>query len=205
MNYLDYIIIAVVAFFAIRGLFKGFLNEVFGLVGLIFALIFATKYMSDVAGWLDSFLNIPAALTTLLGYLLVFIGVILAFQFVNHILHKAIKVSFLKWMDKTAGTVVGALKGGVIISLVLLFISIISFSRSIIPGLNDSTLYNPAKNFAPKVFNFIMYVIPNSKSFYAELKETFEKFSVSKLGENTRVLLKSLENRDDSQESSNGK
>jgi len=78
MNYIDYIIITVVAFFAVRGLFKGFLNEVFGLLGLILALIFATKYMSNMAELVDKFLNIPPAMTTLLGYLIIFVGTIFA-------------------------------------------------------------------------------------------------------------------------------
>ena len=205
MNYIDYIIITVVAFFAVRGLFKGFLNEVFGFLGLILALILATKYMSDMAGLIDRFLNIPPALTTLLGYLIIFVGTIFALQLLNHVLQKVVKVSFLNWVDKTGGGLVGFVKGGVIISLLLLLISIIPFSRSMIPGVKESTLYGPAKNFAPKVFNFVMYVIPNSKSFYGELKETFDKFSVSKLGENTRDLLESLGKSEDSQDSSNGK
>jgi membrane protein required for colicin V production len=204
MNYIDYIIIAGVGFFTIGGLFKGFLNQVFGLLGLILALIFATKYMSNMAELVDKFLNIPPALTTLLGYLIIFVGTIFAFQLLNHFLQKAIKVSFLNWVDKTGGGVVGFVKGGVIISLLLLLISIIPFSGGMIPGVKESTLYYPTKNFAPKVFNFVMYVIPNSKSFYGELKETFDKFSVSKLGKNTRELLESLKS-EDSQDSSNGK
>jgi len=204
MNYIDYIIIAVVGFFAIGGLFKGFLNQVFGLLGLILALIFATKFMSNMAELVDKFLNIPPALTTLLGYLIIFVGTIFAFQLLNHVLQKVVKVSFLSWVDKTGGGVLGFVKGGVIISLLLLLISIIPFSGSMIPGAKESTFYDPAKNFAPKVFNFVMYVIPNSKSFYGELKETFDKFSASKLGKNTRDLLESLKS-EDSQNSSNGK
>jgi len=100
---------------------------------------------------------------------------------------------------------VGFVKDGVIISLLLLLISIIPFSGNMIPEVKESTLYGPAKNFAPKVFNFFMVVIPNSKSFYKKLKETFDKFSASKLGENTRDLLESLGKSEDSQDSSNGK
>jgi len=95
MNYIDYIIITVVAFFAVRDLFKGFLNEVFGFLKLILALIFATKYMSDMAGLIDRFLNIPPALTTLLGYLIIFVNTIFALQLLNHVLQKMVKVSFL--------------------------------------------------------------------------------------------------------------
>ena len=205
MNYIDYIIIAGVGFFTIGGLFKGFLNQIFGLLGLILAMIFATKYMSNMAELVDKFLNIPPAMTTLLGYLIIFVGTFFASQLLNHFLQKAIRVSFLSWVDKTGGGVVGFVKGGVIISLLLLLISIIPFSGGMIPGVKESTLYYPTKNFAPKVFNFVMYVIPNSKSFYGELKETFDKFSVSKLGENTRGLLESLKKGENSQDSSNGK
>lgn len=199
MNYLDYIIVVVVAFFTVKGLLKGFVNQVLGFFGLLMALVLATKYMSDVAETVDNFLNIPPALATLLAYLLIFVATILAFQVLNHVLQKAVKVSFLHWVDKTLGLLVGALKGGVIMSLIFLLISIIPLSGNLIPGLNDSKLFRPTKTFAPKVFNFIMSVVPNSKSFYAELKESFDKFSVSELGQHTRNFLKSIEGDEDSE------
>ncbi|MFQ5752809.1 MAG: CvpA family protein [bacterium] len=193
MNYIDFIILAFVTFFFIKGLFRGFFQEVFGLLGLIVALIFATKYMSDAAEQIDSILDIPPTLATLLGFLLIFFSLIFAFQLLTHLLQKIFKYSLLSWLEKLAGGAVGFLKGATILSLLLLFISIIPFGKQFIPGIKESKLYEPTQNLAPKVFNLIMEIIPDSKSFYAELKESFENLSPSELTKNTQNFLKSFQ------------
>ena len=194
MNYLDYIIAAIVLFFAIKGLFKGFIDEFFGFFGLIFAFIIATKFMSNASAWVNSILDIPASLSTLLGFLLIFFVVIIAFQLVSHFLKKAVNVSALSGLEKLGGGAIGFVKGGVIISLVIILITMIPLGSQLIPGRKESVLYEPAKNFAPRVFNFINTIVPSSKSFYAELKESIEKIDPSGLGSDKDSLLKSFQN-----------
>lgn len=184
-----------VGFFVIKGLFRGFFQEVLGLVGLLFALILATKYMSNAAVWVDKFLNIPPALATILAFLLIFFGIIFGFQLLTHLLQKITRVSFLGWLEKLAGGIVGFLKGATIVSLLILFISMIPFAQKLIPGRADSKLFEPTKTFAPKVFNLLMEVIPGSKTFYSELKESLEKFSPEHLGKNTQNLLNSFQDQ----------
>ena len=200
MNFLDYIILAFVVYFLVKGLFRGFFQEVLGLAGLILALVFATKYMSNVAALIDELINIPPVLTTLLGFLLIFFCIIFATQLLIHTLQKITKYSLLGWMEKLAGGVVGFLKGATILSLLLLFLSMIPFSRNLIPGVKDSQLYAPTRNFAPKLFNLIMAIVPNSKSFYGEVKESLENFSPSEWTKNTQNFLQNFQNDEKSQE-----
>ncbi len=192
MNYLDIIILSVVIFFFIKGLFRGFFQEVFGLVGIVVALILATKYMSDLAAWLDNWVSIPPAFTTLLGFLLIFFCIIFLSHLTAHLLQRIFKYSFLGWLEKIGGGVVGFLKGATIISLLILFSSKLPYIERLIPGTKESILYEPTQRFAPKIYNFIMEIIPDSKSFDTELKESFENFSSQELIKNTQDLLNTV-------------
>ncbi|MFQ5863991.1 MAG: CvpA family protein [bacterium] len=201
MNYLDLIIILVVGFFAIKGLFRGFFQEFLGLVGLVVALIFATKYMSNAAVWINKFFDLPPGLVTLVGFLLIFFGIVFGFQLLSHFLQQVTRHSFLGGFEKLAGGVVGFLKGATIISLLILFIFMIPFAKNLIPGQAESKFFYPAKNFAPKMFDLLKEFIPGSKSFYSELKESLENFSTKELGNNAQKFLNSLQNDDHSSDS----
>ncbi len=194
MNYLDIIILGAIGFFLIKGLFRGFFREVLGFAGLIIALIFATKYMSNVSNWIDRVMDVPPSVASLLAYLLIFFCLFIAFQILAHVLQKLFKYSMLGGLEKLAGGVVGFLKGATIISLLVLFISILPFGRQLIPDTSGSVLFQPMQNFAPTMFNFLTTIVPNSKSFYEELMENFDNFSTADLAENTQDFLKSFQN-----------
>ncbi|MFQ5709958.1 MAG: CvpA family protein [bacterium] len=198
MNYLDVAILAVVGTFSLKGLWRGFFQEVLGLVSLVAAFILATKYMSNVSFLIKKVLTIPPGLITLLGFLLVFFATILAFQFLIHALQKAARFSSLGWLEKLSGGLVGFLKGATVVSLLLLFISMIPFTRQLLPDRSASRLYDPARKFAPGLFNLIIKTVPHSKSFYAELKESLDNFSWTDLSENTQKFLDSLKKHESS-------
>jgi len=195
MNYIDYIIVAVVVIFTVRGLFRGFFYEIFGFLSLIVALIAATKFTSNVAGFVDKLFDIPASLSTLVGFLLIFFGLTLGLQILSHYLHKAVQYTFLSWLEKLAGALVGFLKGAIIMSLLLLLISILPFGDFIVPAQKESVLFLRTRNVAPKVFNTIIDIVPNSKSFYDEVKEAIDKFSAIKIGRHTQDFIDSLDDK----------
>ena len=193
MNQLDVIILICVGFFIVKGLFRGFFDEVFGLLGLLVALILATKFTSDLAILVNKILHISGTMATLLGFILIFFGVVVAFQLVVHIFQKIFQYSMLSWLEKLAGGVVGLFKGATIVSLILIFLSLLPFRDSLLPGADESSFYKPARGFAPKVFNFLMEVIPDSKSFYGELKESFDNIKSSEIVKNKNPLSKTLQ------------
>jgi len=197
MNYIDYTILAVIAFFAIRGLFRGLLNEVFGLVGILLSVLLATKMMSDAANWLDQFVDIPPALSTILGFILVFAAVQLAIQFLNHVLQKIVKLTFLSAIDKLAGGLFGLLKGAMIISLLTMLVALLPMSENLIPGQTRSKLLEPLRGFAPSVFNLLAEIVPNSKTFYGEVKESFGNLSSSDVAKRSEDFLQSLRGKND--------
>ena len=173
MGYLDFIIILIVGLFVIKGLLRGFFREILGLVALFVALFFATKYMSNTAVWVDKFFGIPPGLATPLGFLPLFLAIVLGFLILAIILQKVAQYYLLGWFERLAGGVVGFLKGITIVSLLTLSISVIPFGNSLIPGRSESKLFEPAKGFAPYMFNLLTEIIPGSKSGLCRIKRKF--------------------------------
>ena len=198
MNYLDYTIIILVSIFTIKGLFKGFIHEVFGLVGLIASLVLATKLMGGVSDWIAGIADIPPTLNAVLGFIIVFFLVMLISQLVIHMAQKVVKWALLGWADKLAGALSGFLKGAIIASLMLLIMTAMPLVESLLPGKDDSKLFKPTKKFAPAVFDLLVAAFPHSKSFYEEVKDSISGFSAGDLGEHAQSFLESLSDNNDS-------
>lgn len=196
MNQIDLLILIFIGFFLMKGLFRGFFHEVFGLVGLMVALIFATKYSSEVAAMVNKILRISSNMAAILGFILIFFGIVLFFQVVIHFFQKIFQYTMLGWLEKLAGGTVGFVKGATVASLMLIFLSSLPFSGKLFSEKEHSIFYQPMVGFAPKVFNFVMEAVPGSKSFYSELKESVDAVSSKKRIKNKK-LLKTLRRREE--------
>lgn len=192
INYIDIILLSIVAFFAIKGLFKGLIAELLGLAGLFGGLILATKYMNNAASWLDQFIDVPPALASLIGYMVIFIGVQLAVQVGIFTLDRLTNVPLVGMVFQVMGGVVGTAKGAIIASMLVLLVSILPIGESLIPGIRESRLWPHAKTFAPKIYNLVSKYVTGSKSFHAELKESLESLPTKQMDQHAEDFLESL-------------
>lgn len=196
LNYIDFVIIGLGIFFTVKGLLKGFVHEVLGLLGLLVAFVVATKYMSTSADYLGQYLRVPSTLASILGFLSIYLGVVLIVHVLTLVIQKVLEYSALGWIDKVIGALGGLGKAGIVISLAALGFSLLPIDETAIPGVSDSRLLGPVTKAAPWTFNMLMKFLPDSKSFYGEVKETFDR--VSQDEEVTRAtgvldILKSLD------------
>lgn len=126
MNTLDILILIIVGFSMIRGLFRGFVGEISSIVGLIVGFILANHYYALLIPLVQSILPDPG-IAKLLSYGLVFCTGLVAVLMVAAVLRHLLKVVLLGWVDRFAGAVIGLLKGGLIsILLVLLLTTFLS-------------------------------------------------------------------------------
>jgi len=197
MTYLDYIILAIVAVFLIKGLFRGLINETIGLIGLVVSVVLAVKYMSNLAVFLKDVLDISPVIITLLSFLLVFVAAQMGVQLINYLLHKLVENSFMSGAEKLAGGALGLVKGLVVSSLLALLVSVLPLSDEIVPEKDDSVLYKPVLQLAPKMFDLMTMMAPNSKSFYSEMKESFDNFADRHVNDEAEGVLRVFQQKPD--------
>jgi membrane protein required for colicin V production len=141
INPFDAGIAVIVGFCVIRGFFRGFIREVFSLIGLAAGFYGACIYYRDVAEamsrWIPRF-----PYTQISGFILIFIGAYIAVALLGIGIKYLLGIVFLAWVDRFCGVIFGAVKGILIVSILLLV------SAKFLPGLAPMM---QSSRLAPKV------------------------------------------------------
>jgi membrane protein required for colicin V production len=123
VNWIDVILISVLALTSVLGIIKGFVKQVFGLLAVIVGLILALGFYSQVSGLYLRFVS-NEVLAHLLGFLSIFLVVLCLGWVSSYLLSKFIKGP-LKLLNNILGGGLGLLKGilicGVIVFALLVF------------------------------------------------------------------------------------
>ncbi len=122
MNFFDIVIIIVVAFCLIRGVFRGILGELASIVGVIAGFYGAFNYYTEFTPLLEKYLD-NQALINIIVFFLLFSIIFVFITICAVVLEKLLKVAFLGWIDKTFGAIFGALKGILIAAVLFMVIT----------------------------------------------------------------------------------
>jgi membrane protein required for colicin V production len=164
MNWLDVVLLAILAASVAMSFRKGLSREVIGLASVVLAIVLGIWFYGAAGAWLIPYLS-SRALANFAGFLLVFCGVMLVGHLVSYIVGRFLKVTGLSIFDHLLGAVFGAVRG--ILISVALIMAIMAFSQGDKP---PSSVVN--SRTAP-------YVVDAARAFAAlaphELKEGFRK------------------------------
>jgi membrane protein required for colicin V production len=158
MNIFDIIITALLIFGFVRGIMKGLFVEVASLVALIAGVYgaihfsyFIGDFLKESVSWSEEYISLAAFAGT-------FIVIIIAISFLGKILTKLADFASLGIINKILGGVFGALKIGLILSVIFIFFGKMNDSIPFIEKntLEESILYQPLKKVAPTIFPSII-------------------------------------------------
>ena len=164
MNWLDVVLVAILAASVVLSFRKGLSREVIGLASAVLAILLGIWFYGWAGSFLVPYLSSPA-LANFGGFMLVYCGVMLVGHLVNYILGKFLKVAGLSVFNHVLGGVFGALRG--LLIAVALIMAIMAFSQGDKPP--SSVVHSRT---AP-------YMVDAARGFAAmaprELKEGFRK------------------------------
>jgi membrane protein required for colicin V production len=171
MNWLDIVLIAILCASMLMSARKGFSREIIGLAAAFFGLVLGYWFYgtagSLVAPYVAPYMSSERA-DNLIGFLLVFIGVMLLGAMAGWIVNRFLRTIGLSFFDRLLGAVFG-LARGVLIAMALLT-AFLAFGPLIGPGATPAAVVN--SRIAP-------YVLEASRLFVSiapmELKASFRK------------------------------
>ena len=110
MNVLDWVLVVAFALTALWGYKTGFIDAALNAVTIYVALflsgLFAGRVLSLITDEVES-----QAVATAIGYVIIFAGVFIASRIVFSIIKKALKITFMGWVDNLGGIVIGLVAG----------------------------------------------------------------------------------------------
>jgi len=113
MNWLDYVLIAILAFSAIQSFRRGFSREIISLGAAIAGLVLG-MWFYGTAGLLVSQWITSERVAHWVGFLLVFLAVVLVGAIIGAIVRKFLSAVGLSFFDRLLGAAFGLLRGAVI-------------------------------------------------------------------------------------------
>ena len=113
MNWLDYIFIAILLLSTLFALRKGFARETIGLVASVAGLILAFWFYGTPASFLEPLLS-SRRLANLLGFIIVFGGVVFIGWLIGALINRFIKATGLTFFDRFLGAVFGFARGAAV-------------------------------------------------------------------------------------------
>lgn len=156
----------------VKGFIRGIILELLTLAGMVAAYIIALRQVGWAAAMIAQLIDVPPVAATVLGFLSLFIGVIVIFRMTAVLLHKIVKRTPVNTLNRGGGVFIGCLKGVLIASLVAHLIAIIPVTDGpFAMKRNTSVLLSPLKKVAPLIFNFVKRAIPETREFSEELQE----------------------------------
>jgi membrane protein required for colicin V production len=163
MNYLDIIILSVVALLVIHGVMKGFIISLASLIALVLGIYIAVNFSRYIEALLTDTLHPGHTWLPILSFTITFLIVVILVMLLGKALEKLVDLVGMGILNHIFGGLFGLIKGILLVSVILFIISGFDPKEKIIkPKIKqESMLYG----YASKVFPLMMKVFGGDIKF----------------------------------------
>jgi membrane protein required for colicin V production len=158
MNSIDIFILIFIAFFFVRGLFRGFVIELTALIGLVLGYFIAISYVGVITTLiLAKFPDLPASAVKIIIFAILFVATNVLLKLVAQMITKTLKFAMLGWLNRWLGAVFGMLKSILILCIIVLIIDFLPFSETALQNeeVQNSQLYPILDTLGPELYRQI--------------------------------------------------
>jgi membrane protein required for colicin V production len=198
-NYFDITIGAIVLILGIKGFMNGFIKEVFGLVGLVGGVYFASRLAGDAATFIDSnFLHLEnTALLKLLGFLTILIIIWLSATILGSIFSKLTSASGLGFLNRLFGFIAGGGKYFLIFALIVTALSNVTLVKDNLEKyVKDSILYPYLKAAGSSIINIDPATLGLKKSSTTEVRKEVINLNETNSSAVTKIDINTTKKKD---------
>lgn len=168
MNYVDIFLVVILGLGAVRGYSKGLIIELFSFIAFFVGLFVAIKFSGPVAtvffGGSDFY-----GLAVIGVFVLLFITLSVAINLVAKLIKKGVNLIFLGWFDNLLGAVLGILKWGFLVSILIMILNAINLT---LPeaDLESSRIFPLVEPIGLMAFRMMESIFPSIKEFMDSIR-----------------------------------
>jgi len=139
MNLLDLAILIIVVLIAVRGFFRGIIQEAATLFGIIASFFLASYYYNDLARFLHGYTSNYLLALYFLSFLFIFGLSFFLFRVLGLLINKMVHLPFFGWADRVFGGFFGLIKGGVVVFFLITLLTLFLPKQNTL--INQSRLF----------------------------------------------------------------
>ena len=147
MNWLDFLIAAVILTSFVGSIVKGLTRELVSLAAAVAGVLGALWWYPEVARHLEPYTS-SSAVAGFAAFVLIFFACMVAGWILSKILSKLVKASGLRWFDRILGAAFGLLRGVLISAALVLAILAFTPGKKPIETVGESRLAPTVLHFA---------------------------------------------------------
>lgn len=170
MNLLDFLIFIPILYFCYRGVRNGLIGEVLGIAGIILAVFLTFHYMDEVADYIRPLIEGNPSYLPFVAGAIIFFGTVIVIQLIAYILRRFLEVVRLNIVNRILGFFFGLLKGGIIVSAILLLLA--GFNQPSQESREKSVSYSYVIYLAPWAYNAVA-----TENFSRTIQSTLNKYN----------------------------
>jgi membrane protein required for colicin V production len=117
MNWLDIVILVILAINVFIGLKMGLIKLIMGIIGMVLGVILAGQFYGQLAERL-TFIS-SEGIANIVAFAIIFLGILIIAMIVAGVIKWAVSLVMLGWVNRLGGAVLGVLMAGVSIAALL--------------------------------------------------------------------------------------
>jgi len=152
MNWLDWVIGAVIVYHLVRGTGRGFIGEIFYFGGVFVSLLITINNYQSLGEYLSDSIHLSRSVTDFLAFLFLTVLVILLSVLVGYMWGKITRPITMVWANRLGGFLLGSIKGCIMVSIFLVMMMLFPLPGKTIPHVKRSHLAPTFLMVAPKIY-----------------------------------------------------
>lgn len=164
MVVIDYVLLALLLFFAVMGFFRGIVSQLFSIVGMVGGFMGAKLFYLKAVDWA----GLDVQYGTVIAFILMFLAIFIIVKLLGVLLEKILKAAKLSLFNRFCGFFLGLVKGfALCVLLVVLMLFLYPEGRKIVNA-------SPVASYFLKAADGIYSIMPS------DLKKRVEFIQIEK-------------------------
>ena len=161
MNSLDIVFLVLFIPGIIRGLTKGFLEQVISLGGIVLSAFLAYRFSGFACDILKDYITVSDTVMRVIGFATVLVLALVAVILLAKLVTKVVEMASLGWLNKILGIVFSLFTTALILSILIILFDTVNVKFELVssPILQESVLYGHLKDFGYFVFPYLKQLL----------------------------------------------
>ncbi len=164
--------LAFITWYAVRGWRMGALRTLLWVAGFAFGLLLAARYAGAAAGLLGK--TIPGSAREAIAFVVIVLAVMVVVDILNAVLQRFLHSTPLTTLNRSAGAMLGIVKGVLIVALVGVLLAILPLPSTVVQTYARSGVVQGSTEFGGVLINLVKDRLPEpAKAFLSEARSTY--------------------------------
>lgn len=175
MNWFDIALVTVLLITMVVGSKKGLIRELMGFFALALGVIVTVNNIDFLAIEIARQIDASPMIIAVVSFTVLLAVLYGVFRLAGFVFYKVGEIQKLGKRDKVGGAVMGAVKGWVLIGLVLFLVTLLPMPQAYYRAVDDSILTQPMMRTLPLIFDGTGALHPRSGSFVEKIEESINE------------------------------